>query len=325
MKFSNEKYKESAKQVLNNTEITSNIKNEDAFLILIHNLDKENLDNLCKALAEKINITIEDAYLITQKYNNDYKELILETAEYLILNGKNLGNKIVDGHNASSFISHSIYEAILAKELAHFLKANETFAFNYGLLHDYGRKYTHKFDHVIVGFEKLHDMGLDDLAKSCLSHSFINGGRYCNNEKANDDFYVDANGFEHYSYEEEFDDLVEVLLTSSYSIYDQIINIADLMATSKGIVSPKERVDDIATRRGDVDNMPNRKYFLASFTNLLIDFLKKMGIELNIKKSDYINDSLEDIKTNFDSISNAFHYVYTNYKRNENLKKEKVM
>ena len=96
------------------------------------------------------------------------------------------------------------------------------------------------------------------------------------------------------------------------------------MATSKGIVAPKMRIDDIATRRKNIDASLNRKYFLASFSNLLLDTLKK--IETNIPLSN-INEkalNLEEIKKHFELVSDVFFYIYQDEKR-DTLKKKKIL
>ena len=312
MKFKNEYYKNAAKEVLARDVKKSNISNEDAFIILIHGLRKEQLDNLCNALKDKLGITFEEAYNITQnKEGKEHKKDVLKTAIDIILSGGTLGTEVINGFNSSDFVNHCMREAILSYELATMLNLDSRYAFNYGLLHDYGRKYTHKFDHIVSGFEELYDLGLYDFAKASLTHSFINGGKYCNNERAKEGFKVDSNGKETYEDPEEYDDIYDVLSTSSYNEYDNILNLADLMATSYGIVSPEERINDIAKRRDGVDTMPNRKYFLATFTNMLIYTLDKMGIVSGIKKVDFNKLSLDEIKEEFKFVSKAFFAAYT--------------
>lgn len=313
MQFKNDYYKNNAKEILanSNVNIDENITNEDAFLLLINGLRREQIDNLCNELSQKLGVSLEEAYDITQdREDSIYKKDVLEVAKEIILSGKTLGTEVINGFNSSDFINHCMREAILSYDLATMLDLDGKYAFNYGLLHDYGRKYTHKFDHIIEGFERLYDLGLYDYSKASLTHSFINGGKYCCNERAKEGFQVDANGKEVYTDPEEYDDVYDVLSTSSYNTYDEILNIADLMATSYGIVSPEERINDIAKRRDNVDTMPNRKYFLAEFTNLLISFLNKMGVEVEIKNVDYNEMDLNEIKEVFSQVSNLFYNTY---------------
>ncbi len=334
MNFSNKNYKNKAKEILQRKKpnLDNNITNEDAFLILIHNLDINKLDNLCNKLAEELGISINEAYQITQNTNDQkLKKDTLRIALDIILNNGTLGTEKINGFNTSEFINHSIYEAIFSYELATLIGINNNYAFNYALLHDYGRKYTHKFDHIIIGFEKLYDLGLYDLSKASLSHSFINGGKYCCNDSAKKGFKVDSHGKESYASEEDYDDIYDVLSTSHYNQYDEILNIADLMATSYGIVSPEERINDIAKRRNSLDTKPNRKYFLASYANLLIDYLYLMDYPIKLTKINFNTLNLDEIKKEFTRISSIFYYFYIgqkttldiNYKQEQEEKKRK--
>ncbi len=327
LNFKNEKYKEKAIEIAkkSSVNIKKTLENEDAFLVLIHGISKDDLSNLCEKISKYYNISIEQAYEITQ--NNKIKEIELLPLAYEILSqGKHLGNTINPNTtlNTSSWISHSLYTALLSSELAEMIGIDSNFAFNYGLLHDYGRKYTHNFNHVIRGFEELINLGLEEEAKGCLTHSFINGGRYCDNETVAEGFYIDELGKERFLTNKKPDDISDVLSKSNYTEYDNILNITDLMATSKGIVAPKMRIDDIATRRKNIDASLNRKYFLASFSNLLLDTLKK--IETNIPLSN-INEkalNLEEIKKHFELVSDVFFYIYQDEKR-DTLKKKKIL
>lgn len=323
MEFSNINYKNKAKEILqkDNPNLNNNITNEDAFLILIHGLNINKLNNLCQKLQEELGLNPNEAYNITQNVNNSpYKKDILRISLEIILNNGTLGTEEINGFNTSLFINHSIHEAILSYELAEMIGIDKYYAFNYALLHDYGRKYTHKFTHVITGFEKLYDLGLYDLAKASLSHSFIKGGKFCCNASAKEGFKVDSSGKEIYADEDDYDDIYDVLSTSKYNKFDDILNIADLMATSYGIVSPEERINDIAKRRDSLDTKPNRKYFLASYANLLIDYLNLMGYNTFLNKLDFNKLSLAEIKTEFSKISSIFYNFYLGRKTILNIK-----
>ncbi|MEE3356190.1 MAG: HDIG domain-containing metalloprotein [Candidatus Weimeria sp.] len=136
-----------------------------------------------------------------------------------------------------------------------------------GYVHDIGRWQIHSFDHALRGFEILVDQGWEAEAIGCLTHSFLNGGRCANNEEALSDFFVDPDGRPGWKEGHCPDDVEEFLSRYAYTDFDLFLNVADLMATSKGIVTPVERLNDIATRR-QIDPV-NRGYFLAEFTNTL--------------------------------------------------------
>ena len=76
----------------------------------------------------------------------------------------------------------------------------------------------------------------------------------------------------------ERDEMTQFLEQYTYSDYDRILNIADLMATSHGVVSPMERLRDIATRR--ILDPTNRGYFLAELTDQLLWLMGCIGMEI---------------------------------------------
>ena len=323
--FSNDKYKESAYRILHDPKEKELISMEDAFLVLIKDLPKGQLDVLCKEISNSLNISEEEAYNLTQQtHDNNYSKEILNCAYKLTKNNMYFGSEKTEDNrfNKSSWLSHSFNNAIVCYNLAKALNLNCNTAFTYGLLHDYGRKYSHTFDHVIKGFEGLIDLGLENEAKACITHSFINGGRYSNNESPENDFLYDG---QKEIINDNSDEITLVLNNSIYTPYDDILNIADLMATDHEIVSPLDRINDIASRRPNIDNAPNRKYFLLSYCNLLKKTIIKMGIKLNIQEPNQ-NDDLNTIKDYFESISNTFYENYIHHSSDiEILKKGKLI
>ena len=325
LNFSNNDYKNKAiKTISNSIKDIRSLSRENAFIILIHGISFENLENLCSSVADKLNITIKDAYNIIQHPNNNIKHIIIESAYELLKNNKHMGEKytVDNKFNLSSWISHSLYEAQASENIASMLSINSEFAFCYGLLHDYGRKFSHNFDHVIIGFEQLSDLNLCKYAKGCLTHSFINGERYCNNEYIDNGFEV-KNGKVLLNNKYKKEDIYEVLQSSNYNLYDDILNIADLMATDSGIVSPEKRVSDIAKRRNNIESSKNRCYFIASLSNLLLKILNIYGTKLNIEYMDIGNNNLEEIKDKFIIISNLFYNEYNRFLANQKENNEK--
>ena len=109
------------------------------------------------------------------------------------------------------------------------------------------------------------------------------------------------------------DDVTEFLESYNYNIYDSIINMADLMATSYAILSPYDRVSDIATR--STPDPKNRNYFKAEFSNLMFYFLEQSGeIEPNsigtLKATKNISD--EQLDKIFYDVSSLFTYYFNN-------------
>ena len=92
-----------------------------------------------------------------------------------------------------------------------------------------------------------------------------------------------------------------------YSSYDEILNIADLMATSEGIVSPAKRIEDIRSRKPA--DSKNEGYFLTEFTNKLLEFLEKMGGKAELPK---VNSKMDEraLREMFYTVSEIFYREY---------------
>ena len=177
----------------------------DALMLLLNGVEIDDLDNLCKKLQIYYpQLELRDIYKITQGEYDILKNVNPVTIKTLIYNcateclkeGKDLGSKTIAGGkiNTSGFISHCLYEAKLAEELAEILGLDKDKAKTLALLHDYGRKYTHTFEHVTKGFEKLIEIGWKDEAVATLTHSFLNGGRCANCDPAEEGFYIENDG-----------------------------------------------------------------------------------------------------------------------------------
>ena len=140
-------------------------------------------------------------------------------------------------------------------------------AFRMGLLHDYGRKYEQNFKHVIIGFEKLYDLGYFEEAIGALTHSYINGNTYAI--------------FEPLSKELLECDIYKFLEIYEYTDYDRILNLADLMASANGVLEPRLRIEDIETRRKITKEQ--KEYFLNELVKLINYILKMIGEKENIE------------------------------------------
>lgn len=326
--FSNEVYRKNALSISSND---MNVHNyNDAFFQLINGLDYESLSVLCDNIYDEFvsllgnsNITKNDCYLMTQNLNLsvEFKEFIVEKAIECIKNGMYLGTKVVSNHNTSAWINHSYYVGECSSNLAWMLDLDSDVARTYGLMHDYGRKKEKGFNHVIYGYQELYDLDYKTESIACLTHSFLNGERCANNEKAIDGFYVDSYGNAKWMENSEFDDIKLFLDNYQYNDYDMILNVSDLMATEKGVLSPYDRICDIAKRR-EID-LTNRGYFLSEFTNTLINLLKRM--DLIDKNTDYIkcgeDVELSYIEDRFKQISKYFYVIYIQLMKERNKKK----
>lgn len=333
--FSNEYYKKKALETNQEDGKKSRHSVGEAFLLLVKDVPKEDLTNLIlmvkeyfETLTKPVNLSLENCYDLMQgksvngiEMDESIKRLIVELAYQCIESDKNLGEKTIqDGKiNTSNWMGHVLYVSKFAGELAGKLNVDVKTAQIQGMLHDYGRKISHGPEHIIIGYEKLIDEGWEEEAIACLSHSFLNGGRCTCNAQAEEGFYVDENGYPAWKEGTKKDDITIFLENYKYSKYDTILNIADLVATSNGIVSPYERIEDIATRR-KLDPI-NRGYFLAEFTNQLVEILRETGGNISSDLAEEIkatsNISIDEIKERLKKVSDLF---FEHYKKEICLK-----
>ena len=314
--FTDEKYKQLAlsKKIVN---YENNVTAKDAFIALLKGLDYELMDNLCVDVANKL--TMDDPQKIyklvqSNQCDDNLKNLILYTAYEIVHSKRFIGSKKRNGRPLTSWVSHCLYEGELASQFATKMGLNPDVAMKLGIVHDIGRKFDHSFCHTIKGFEFLVDEGLIDEAFCTLSHSFLTeekNGVYKGNRNAICDpplegFYVDSNGNGLIKEGTKKDDITDFLENYEYNTYDVVINIADLMAMTVGIVSPYERLIDIYTRKKP--DPKNSAYFKVCFINNLNRIMYQITnneeyskpINLNDMKSESeINEMLIKTSANF--------------------------
>lgn len=107
-----------------------------------------------------------------------------------------------------------------------------------GLLHDIGRKFGVKhLGHVYDGWRYMSELGYDETARICLSHSF-NEGKLEN--------YIGKFDIS----EEQTEELKQALSVMEFDEYDRLIQLCDSLAAAEGVVDMKERMEDIRRRYG---------------------------------------------------------------------------
>lgn len=296
---------------------------KEAFFLLIKDANPADLFHLCKLVQSRYpSLSIDDCYLLTQgegteklPFNDEVQSVIYHCAYQCLESGNPLGNRtIMNGKiNTSDWMGHCLLEGKLAGQLASLLNLDIPRAQKLGILHDYGRKISQDASHITRGYEALSDMGWNEEALGCLTHSFLAGGRCSWNDVPEDGFHVNEEGEAYWEAGAPKDDITIFLEHYSFTEYDIILNIADLMATSKAIVSPAERIADIATRRKEFDPR-NRLYFLAELSNALIEMLRKIGGEVPADMLETVKAkkgiTLEDITIKFERASELFFDEY---------------
>ena len=117
-----------------------------------------------------------------------------------------------------------------------------------GDIHDIGKRfgcnsYEGVIPHAINGYNYLKSLGYDDkYAGICIKHSFLNNDINC---LANDRDYTDSTN-EKYNF-------IKNYILKQYTIYEKIINLCDLMCTTK-LQSLEQRLIDLLLRHGVYKN-----------------------------------------------------------------------
>ena len=115
---------------------------------------------------------------------------------------------------------------------------DEEKAYVVGLLHDIGRKFGVKhLGHVYDGWKYMLDLGYDEAARICLTHSF-NEGRI-EGYIGNFDITTD-----------QIEEIKQALSEIDFDQYDKLIQLCDSMAAAEGVVDMEDRMNDVKRRYG---------------------------------------------------------------------------
>lgn len=325
LNFENTKYLERALKDARGEYEKSKKSVIDAFFLLIEGEEFEDLSNLCQKIKEEYkgrNLSLQDCYELTQGKSIPQKISLIEgikkdvlfSAYRILISNKTIGNKTINEGkiNTSDWMGHCLWVGELAAEIAFSLGLDWEKAMKMGILHDYGRKQAHNLLHIIIGYERLSEKGWNEESLACLTHSFLNGKRYAWCDQPDPGFVIDTNGDPCWLRDAKKDDIAIFLENYTYTEYDVILNIADLMATGHGIISPAKRVADIWTRRQELQ--PRQKaYFLANYSNTLMKMVGKLGEQVPedmkfIKAEE--GKSLEEITRHFLKASDIWMQKY---------------
>lgn len=111
-------------------------------------------------------------------------------------------------------------------------------AYILGLLHDIGRKFgTRHLGHVYDGWKYMLDLGYDEAARICLTHSFCEGNLEC---------YIGNFDIT----KEETEELGAALKQTVFDEYDKLIQLCDSLAGAEGVLDMEDRMNDIKKRYG---------------------------------------------------------------------------
>ena len=134
---------------------------------------------------------------------------------------------------------HSRVAAACARSIAEKCEGMDSeAAYIMGLLHDIGRHFgVSHLKHVWDGCQYMTELGYEDAARICLTHSFQyqDIGAYSGN--------VDVT-------EEIQKKIKEKLMSVTYDDYDRLIQLCDCLALASGVVLIEKRIVDVAIRYG---------------------------------------------------------------------------
>jgi len=160
----------------------------------------------------------------------------LSSAEALLMLKK--GEKL----NSSWSADHSRRVGEAAARIAKVINLDVEKARTLGYIHDIGKQFDLGSSHVIIGYEYMKSLGYEEeYANICLTHSFLNNDINCvaaGIPSKKSDSYIFVNDF---------------VKNHKYTIYEEIINLCDLMCTDE-FMTLEERLIEIITRRGAYSN-----------------------------------------------------------------------
>lgn len=160
------------------------------------------------------------------------------------------------------WVKHCVYVGEAAGRIAECLGVDSDFAKALGYVHDIGRKVSHP-RHVIEGYSYLMKLGLDEMAGSCLTHSFIDNDIRLT---AGGPLRTDTEAF-----------VAPYLNSHPATIYDNIVQLCDLFCLETGFTTIEKRMLDISLRKGVYDNSKDHFEHVLKLKKRIED---KMGCSL---------------------------------------------
>lgn len=192
----------------------------------------------------------------------------------------------------NKWIMHSLYVGQAASTIAKRLNLNADYAETIGYMHDIGRLISHD-NHVIEGYKYLDNLGFPDIARYCITHSFV------------DNIIPNTAGGGPNS-KDSYDFINNYLKSITLNIYDNIVQLCDLFCLDTGYTTFEKRILDITKRKGVY---PNSLDHFKSIMELRNRIESMMGITIyelfpQIKEADLASQNsdyeelLELFKTN---------------------------
>ncbi len=171
-------------------------------------------------------------------------KLTVEEAERLINEGPN-------GQTMPDFkIRHCYVVANAARKIAEKCGLDGEKAYILGLVHDIGCHMQVGKQHPFSGYLYLKQLGYDEEANICLTHSFLNGDPNCTADgPIVENGVVKENSIFPWEDEKASKFVLEFLKNHQYTPYEKIINLCDLMCTDK-MIGLESRMSELIERKG---------------------------------------------------------------------------
>ncbi len=145
--------------------------------------------------------------------------------------------KTAEKNNPGAWVQHSYAVANCAQKIAAKCNMNEDKAYILGLLHDIGRNFGVKhIAHVFDGHKFMSELGYDEVARICLTHSFST--KNINEYSGNFDLP-----------QKDIQYITTLLENIVFDNYDKLIQLCDSLAGTE-VVDMKERMNDVKRRYG---------------------------------------------------------------------------
>lgn len=148
--------------------------------------------------------------------------------------------------------------AYVAEKIAKHAGMDADKAYTFGLLHDVGKEPHSGWGHIMIGYEKMMNEDLPEVARICLTHSFP--VKSVLSDMRDEEFY---------------DFVADYIEKVEYDDYDLLVQLADFMACADGVVPIEWRTCDVLLRH---QATPNSQAMLRRIYELKQYFAEKCGV-----------------------------------------------
>ncbi len=193
-----------------------------------------------------------------------------EQAEDILREGETMNPGPWGDHSRT--VAHCAY--CIAKQAN--MDANK--AYVVGLLHDIGRRFGKRnLGHVIDGYRYMMELGYDEAAKICLTHSF---------NLQSIDNYVGKRD----TTKEETEEIITKLAEAVFDDYDRLIQLCDAIAGAGYIMNIVDRMNDVKSRYGSYPqdkwdcNIYLKSYFEEKIEKNLYEVVSQKKFHISFDK-----------------------------------------